>query len=98
MMRFVTIFWVLFLEIEAFTSVFTEESFEATSLFESTANSSCGGDPPTTFVHRGDVFNCSSGDYPTSFLVDNDASTWWQSVNQSDPVLLTFSLGANEVQ
>jgi hypothetical protein len=96
MMRFVTIFWVLFLEIEAFTGVFTEESFEATSLFESTANSSCGGDPPTTFVHRGDVFNCSSGDYPTSFLVDNDASTWWQSVNQNDPVLLTFSLGANE--
>lgn len=69
-----------------------ERSFKATSLFSVSANSTCGGDPPTTFVYNEQQFNCSTGEHHAGFLLDNDPSTWWQSDNGDDPVSITFSL------
>lgn len=67
------------------------EGFEATSLFEVAANSTCG-DPPSTFVYRGEVLNCSTGDHTILFAFDNDAATWWQSGNGADAVSINFTL------
>ncbi len=64
-------------------AVFTEESFEATALFDASANSTCGGAPPTI---------CSAGERSVEFALDGDPTTWWQSNDGDDPVSLTFSL------
>jgi hypothetical protein len=72
-------------------------AFKATALFEVTANSTCGRDAPNNFVHEGEVFNCSDGDYPAASMLDGNPSTWWQSENGDDPVSVMFSLGGLEV-
>lgn len=75
----------------------SEDVFEVTALFEIAANSTCGGDPPTFFVYDGEVFNCSVGDHPAGFALDDNPNTWWQSSNGDDPVSITLSLGELEV-
>ena len=70
---------------------FFRGDFEATSLFGATANSTCG-DPPTNFIYNGQLFNCSTGEHASSFAVDGNPNSWWQSTNEEDPVELVFSL------
>ena len=70
---------------------FFRGDFEATSLFGATANSTCG-DPPTNFNYNGQLFNCTAGEHASSFAVDGNPDTWWQSTNEEDPVELVFSL------
>lgn len=74
-----------------------QDAFEATSLFEVTANSTCGGDPPTKFIYEGEEFNCSFEDHSAHFSVDKNPNTWWQSNNTDEPVFITFSLAELEV-
>ena len=65
---------------------------DVTQLFDIKANSTCGGEPPTSFQSRfGTVLNCSLGEHNASFALDGDPNTWWQSQNGDDPVALTFS-------
>ena len=94
------IFAVLFLLSIDFGAVFSvaQNGFEATSLFEVTANSTCGGDTPTEFIYEGEEFNCSFGDHSARFSLDKNPNTWWQSNNTDDPVFIMFSLAELEVQ
>lgn len=69
-----------------------ENAFEATALFEVSANSTCGGDPPTIFIYDDALFNCSLGDHSADFSFDSNPDTWWQSNNTDDPVSILFSL------
>lgn len=80
-----------------FRPVFTtdENGFEATSLFEISANSSCG-DPPTNFGEG--EFNCSFGEHLPPSALDNDFNTWWQSGVTDYPVTLIFTLNENKVR
>lgn len=68
-----------------------ENGFKATQLFELTTNSTCGGDPPTSFVYNNQTFTCSTGEHHAMLALDGDFNTWWQSNNGDDPVSLTFS-------
>ena len=66
---------------------------DVTQFFAFDANSTCGGDPPTLFELRsGEFQNCSLNEHESSFAVDGDQTTWWQSQNGEDPVALMFSL------
>ena len=68
-------------------------SLDVTRLFTLETNSTCGGVPPTLFESRsGESLNCSLGEHNSSFAVDGDPTTWWQSQNEDDPLALTFSL------
>lgn len=91
-MQLVTVSVFILLVGAQYTAAQVGDGFKATSLFQATANSTCGRDPPTTFVYQGEVLNCSIGDHPILFAVDDDASTWWQSDNGADPVSITFVL------
>ena len=83
-----SIFSQIQLEVIA-TLVLPEDCFEATSLFAVTANSTCGGDPPTNHSQSS---NCSVEEHFASFARDDDFRTWWQSIPEEEPVALTFSL------
>ena len=74
------------------------EEFKVTALFNITANSTCGGDTPTTFVHDGQEFDCSFGEHSAYFSLDNNHTTWWQSNNTDDPVSVSFFLDELEVR
>lgn len=66
---------------------------DVTQLFAFDANSTCGGDPPTLFELRsGELRNCSLSEHESNFAVDGDPTTWWQSQNGEDPVVLVFTL------
>ncbi len=89
------IIWLFALPL--FSGAQVNNGFEVTSLFRATANSTCGGDPPTIFAYNDVLFNCSIGEHDASLVLDKDNSTWWQSMNEEGVVAITFSLDRHEV-
>ena len=70
-------------------------SFDVTRHFNLSANSTCGGDPPTLFEDQsapGVLLNCTSGEYEARLALDGYSNTRWQSATGHTPVTLTFSL------
>ena len=70
-------------------------SFDVTRHFSLSANSTCGGDPPTLFEDQnapGVLLNCTVGEYEARLVLDGDSNTRWQSATGDTPVTLTFSL------
>ena len=70
-------------------------SFDVTRHFGLSANSTCGGDPPTLFEDQnapGVPLNCTAGEYEVRLALDGDSNTRWQSATGDTPVTLTFSL------
>ena len=70
-------------------------SFDVTRHFSLSANSTCGGDPPTLFEDQsapGVLLNCTSGEYEARLALDGYPNTRWQSATGHTPVALTFSL------
>lgn len=70
-------------------------SFDVTRHFSLSANSTCGGDPPTLFEDQnapGVLLNCTVGEYEARLALDGDSNTRWQSATGDTPVTLTFSL------
>lgn len=68
-------------------------SLDVTNLFSLEINSTCGGETPTLFESRsGELSNCSLDEHNSSYAVDGDPNTWWQSQNGDTPLALTFTL------
>lgn len=71
--------------------------FLATSLFDISASSTCGEDTPLNVVDSGQLLNCSPGEHSVAFSVDNNLNTWWQSIDDDDPAMITLTLQVSSI-